>query len=255
MKNVYGLEPTYDLSEFKSFSPLRHRALSLCVALGLSPHKIYHSLVIADCALLLCDEVEKQLGVKADRDVCDIGALLHDIGLSQIEADNRPEHCYVGSCIARDAGFGEAVARCIEYHDCGGMVEEYCKLIDVPRSRPEKLDAMPETWEEKIVCYADQIISQAGEWEVDVWNDDFAPAKASYGYLASPVREKLGLRLSYDHPQIVSMCEFNKEMRRFMPKELFESKLRRGIDRMTDWQKQAGMPHPFPSCATWPPEK
>lgn len=243
----------YDLRKYKSFSPIRHRAISLCVEMGLSAHKIYHSLAVADCAVLIAQEVEKQMGVKVDKDVCEIGALLHDIGLSQF-VDDRPGHDYVGACLAMDAGFSEEIAHCIEYHDCGGLTAEYCKLLDIPHTREDKPDAIPETWEEKIVAYADQIVSQAGEWEVDVWNDDEAPAKASYGYLDAPVHYKYGRRLPYDHPQVARLCEFNKEMRRFMPRELFET-LRPALDRMVEVQLAAGMPHPFPSCSEWPPKE
>ncbi len=247
--------PCFDLTRFYASSELRNRALALCIEMGLSAHKIYHSIAVSECALVIADEVEKQLNIKVDKDTCEIGALLHDVGLSLFAADDRPEHCYVGSFVARQAGFSEKIARCIEYHDCGGLCQEYCELINIPRSRPEKKDALPETWEEKIVCYADQIVSQAGEWEVDNWGDDDAPAKASYYYLANPVKYKLGLKLPYDHPQIIRMCDFNKEMRRFIPKERFFNELQPAIQRMIKVQLEAGMPHPFPSCEIWPPKK
>ena len=78
-------KPSYDLSYFMNFSPDRLKAVALMAEVGLPLYKIHHSIVIGDVALLIADGVEKLEGVKVDRYVCEMGALLHDVGISQIQ--------------------------------------------------------------------------------------------------------------------------------------------------------------------------
>lgn len=164
-------KPSYDLSYFMNFSPDRLKAVALMAEVGLPLYKIHHSIVIGDVALLIADGVEKLEGVKVDRYVCEMGALLHDVGISQIQKDDMPEHAFIGAQIARDAGYPEEVARCIELHDFAGLTKEYVEGANLP-CVIEKDDKLPVTWEEKIVAYADMIVSLEGEWFMDVWNDD-----------------------------------------------------------------------------------
>ncbi len=242
--------PSYDVSYFKNFSNVRLKCIALLAEVGLPLYKIHHSIVIGDVALLIASEVEKQMGVKVDYEVVEAGALLHDLGISQIITDDMPEHAYIGGQIARAAGFSEEVARCIELHDCAGLVKEYVLALNLPRT-VDKDDMIPETWEEKIVAYADMIISLEGEWQADVWNDDECPAKAYYDYLTTPLRVRQGLMLSKDHPQFAYDIEFNKYMRRFAPRDKYEE-LRPRIDRMVKSIKEAGYQIPFPSLSKWP---
>lgn len=83
-------KPSYDLSYFMNFSPDRLKAVALMAEVGLPLYKIHHSIVIGDVALLIADGVEKLEGVKVDRYVCEMGALLHDVGISQIQKDDMP---------------------------------------------------------------------------------------------------------------------------------------------------------------------
>ena len=59
-----------------NFSPDRLKAVALMAEVGLPLYKIHHSIVIGDVALLIADGVEKLEGVKVDRYVCEMGALL-----------------------------------------------------------------------------------------------------------------------------------------------------------------------------------
>ena len=141
-------KPSYDLSYFMNFSPDRLKAVALMAEVGLPLYKIHHSIVIGDVALLIADGVEKLEGVKVDRYVCEMGALLHDVGISQIQKDDMPEHAFIGAQIARDAGYPEEVARCIELHDFAGLTKEYVEGANL-QCVIDKDDKLPVTWEEK----------------------------------------------------------------------------------------------------------
>lgn len=255
LRRKLEFEPTFQIENYNGFSDARHRGISLMAEMGLPLYKIHHSIVIADAALMIADEVQSQTAVKVNLETCEIGALLHDVGISQIVSDDMPEHTYIGAHIARAAGFSEEIARCIELHDSAGLVKEYCDLLQLPISCEGNDDLIPRTWEEKIVAYADQIISLEGEWKIDVWNDDMGPARAVYQYLAIPLKIRQGMILPFDHPQITRMIEFNKEMRRFAPRERYERELRQGIERMICTTEAAGIKVPFFSYKEWPPQK
>lgn len=240
---------SFDLEYFSTFSQERIQALALCAEVELCMYKIRHSMVVADAALMIADEVEKQLNVKLDKRVIEIGALLHDVGISQIDKDDMPEHAYIGAEITRSAGYSEHIARCIELHDGGGFVEEFVSTLNIARS-VDKKDLLPETWEEKIVCYADLIISVEAEAGLDVWEDDYAPAKAIFYYVNSAFKSRMGLEATKDHPQFKYVNEFNKKMRRFAPKEKYDA-LRPQIQRMFDSILHAGLVLPFQSLKEW----
>lgn len=241
---------SYDLSHFRKFSPARVKAVALCAEVGLPLYKIHHSIVIGDAALLIADEVRKQTGADIDMEVVEVGAVLHDVGISQIQADDMPEHAFIGAMIARDAGYSEHIARCIELHDFAGLVEEYVQGINLP-CYIDKKDKLPESWEEKIVAYADMIISLEGEWFMDVWNDDTCPARAYYDLLSLPYMTRIGRVLTKDHPQMKHDIEFNREMRIFAPRERYERELRPQIERMRRTIERSGMSLPFPARKEW----
>ena len=242
-------EPSYDLRFFKKFSPERMKAVALMAEVGLPLYKIHHSIVIGDVALLIADGVEKELGIKVNRYVCEIGALLHDVGISQIQKDDMPEHAFIGAQIARDAGYSEEIARCIELHDFAGLTKEYVQGANLP-CMIQKEDKLPESWEEKIVAYADMIVSLEGEWFMDVWNDDTCPCRAYYDLLSIVFKTRTGRVLSKDHPQFQYEIDFNREMRRFIPREVYET-IRPRINRMREKIIMSGENLPFPSLDTW----
>ena len=239
-----SIAPSFDVSYFKTFSPMRITGVALMAEVGVPLYKIHHSLVIADVAALMGREVQSQLGVKVNIETAEIGALLHDVGISQESDDASPEHAYIGGQIALAAGFSPEIARCIELHDCGGFVKEVVQELDLPRS-VKKDDLLPETWEEKVVCYADLIISLEGESQVNVWEDETGPARGIYPYMATVYRHRRGLCFPTDHPQLAYVNKFNKEMTRFAPREKYET-LRPQINRMVRSIKAAGLEWPFP---------
>lgn len=245
----------FDLSYFNTFSEDRCKALSLLVEMGLVMHKIRHCMVVADTALVIANNVEKELNRAIDKRVVEVGALLHDVGLCNLafeagKNDFLPEHYYIGAEIALQAGYSEEVARCIECHDCGGLVTEVIAALGLP-VHGAKENTLPETWEEKIVAYADTVISVEGEAGCDVWNDDDACAKGLFNYLNVVYINRLGICVNKKHPQFQYINAFNKDMRRFLPKEQYEKQLRPQIQKMNQAQMKAGILLPFPSIKEW----
>jgi uncharacterized protein len=128
----------------------------------------------------------KDKGYNVDIKLVEAGALLHDIGRSQT---HNVDHAAVGGEIARKLGLSESVVRIIERHIGAGIPEKEARALGLPEGV-----YIPETLEEKIVCYADKLISGRKEVEISVTIGDFA--------------EKLG----WDHPAIERLHKLQVEM-------------------------------------------
>lgn len=129
-----------------------------------------HSRGVADMALEICD-AHPELAL--DRDFVENAAMLHDVGIMQCDAQGI--ECYgtepyithgrLGAeMLRRDAAiFGlspeqvEAYARVCERHTGAGLTREQIENQQLPLP---KQDFLPETMEEKLVCYADKFFSK-----------------------------------------------------------------------------------------------
>ena len=83
---------------------------------------------------------------------CDLilaGALLHDIGRSQSHNIN---HGIIGGQILKKHGFSEELVSIVEKHIYAGISADEAKDLGLPSK-----DYLPQTYEEKIVAYADNI--------------------------------------------------------------------------------------------------
>jgi len=243
--------PNYNFERMARSSDARNRAIAMNVEVGVSLYKMHHSMVIADMALAIADQVETQEQVKLDRFVVEMGSLLHDIGISQTIDDRSPEHSMIGANMVRAAGYPEAVARCVEFHDCGGLVPEVIAELALPTTCG-KADTLPETWEEKIAVYADFVISFEGEYNMDLWNDPIGPAKATYHYMEYVYQHRRGLAFPREHPQMYYSNRFNQEMIRYCPRAMYET-FRPGINRMLNSMIAEGVPiPPIAPLSQWP---
>ena len=79
------------------------------------------------------------------------GALLHDIGRSQIHSIM---HAYVGAQIAAEHGLSQEIVDIIRKHTGAGLDQEDVRELGLPPG-----DYMPRTLEEKIVAHADNMVS------------------------------------------------------------------------------------------------
>ena len=119
-----------------------------CIALlrcaGCSEGVIAHCRAVHDLALTFTTDPI------VDRDLVEVGALLHDIGRG---VTHDLHHAQVGGEICRSLGLDEAVASIVERHIGAGLTADECSLLGLaPR------DCVPRTIEEKIVAHADNLV-------------------------------------------------------------------------------------------------
>lgn len=111
---------------------------------GCSDGVIAHCRAVRDLALTYASDPI------VDRDLVEVGALLHDIGRG-VTHDLR--HAEVGGAICRSLGLDEAIALIVERHIGAGLTADECSLLGlIPR------DCIPRTIEEKIVAHADNLV-------------------------------------------------------------------------------------------------
>jgi uncharacterized protein len=109
--------------------------------------------------------VYKAKGYKVDVRLVEAGALLHDLGRGQTHGI---EHGFVGGQTARRLGMPMELAHIIERHVGAGLTTDEARRNNLPRG-----SYVPETLEEKIVCYADKLIEGAHEVGIDSTIDNF----------------------------------------------------------------------------------
>ncbi len=126
--------------------PDREFAINLLRKLRVSYSVHRHSLKVADTALNIASKIKKST---VNKNLVEIGALLHDVGRSKTHSFN---HALIGGKILRERGFPEKLAKICERHILGGLDKEDSKSIGLPEK-----DFLPKTLEEKIVCLADKL--------------------------------------------------------------------------------------------------
>jgi uncharacterized protein (TIGR00295 family) len=120
-------------------------ALALLKKYGASEDVIRHVKMVRDYAVEIAEQ-----NPRADRDLVEAGALLHDIGRARTHGI---DHAVVGSEILREEGVDERIVRIVERHIGAGITKEEAAYLGLPPK-----DYLPETIEEKIVCHADNLI-------------------------------------------------------------------------------------------------
>ncbi len=121
-----------------------------------------HSRAVTRRALLICDRHPE---LALDRQFVEEAAMLHDIGICRCDAPSigctgtEPYllHGRLGADMLRAEGFPRH-ARVCERHTGAGLTAEQIKERDLPLP-PQ--DFLPETLEEKLVCYADKFYSKS----------------------------------------------------------------------------------------------
>jgi uncharacterized protein len=97
-------------------------------------------------------------GYIIDMKLVESGGLLHDIGRS---VTHGIEHGAIGGQIARKLGLDNAIVQIIERHVGAGLTREEARKNKLPEG-----SYVPETLEEKVVCYADKLTE--GDHEADI---------------------------------------------------------------------------------------
>jgi uncharacterized protein len=125
-------------------------------------------------------------GYRVDLKLVESGALLHDLGRGRTHGI---EHGAVGGQMARQLGMPMELAHIIERHVGAGLSQEEAQRNKLPNG-----SYIPETLEEKIVCYADKLIEGAHEVGINSTIDNFAQ------------------ELGNNHPAIKRLQDLHKEM-------------------------------------------
>ncbi|MDE6380025.1 MAG: HD domain-containing protein [Muribaculaceae bacterium] len=122
-----------------------------------------HSEMVARKALTVADSARLDI----DRDLVYNAAMLHDIGIFRCDAPGiychgtEPyiRHGVIGAELMRQEGL-EAYARICERHTGSGLTAKEIAETGMPLPL---MDFLPETTEEKLICYADKFYSKSGD--------------------------------------------------------------------------------------------
>lgn len=121
--------------------------LEVLVTAGCSPDVVAHCLAVSKMASSIAGRVEPEVDFELVRQ----GGLFHDIGRSRTHGI---EHAVTGVEIAKRLGFSNKLVSIIERHIGAGITAAEAERLGLP-----KKDYLPLTVEEKIVSYADNLIS------------------------------------------------------------------------------------------------
>ena len=123
-----------------------------------------HSEMVARKAL----NVAEVANLNIDRNFVYEAAMLHDVGIFKCNAPgiycygDQPyiRHGIIGADLLRKEGLDEAYARVCERHTGAGLTAKEIAETGLPLPH---MDLLPETLEEKLICYADKFYSKSGD--------------------------------------------------------------------------------------------
>jgi len=130
--------------------PGKDECLSLLKKSGASAGVIAHSETVCRAAEEISERIRKLGRGNPDMKLVTAGAILHDIGRSRTHG---VAHGFIGGQILQELGLDERLVRITERHVGAGIPKEEAGGIGLPSTR----DFIPETLEERIVCYADKL--------------------------------------------------------------------------------------------------
>lgn len=127
--------------------------VEVLIAAGCSPDVVAHCKVVSNRAL----SIARGLNIAVDLDLVQRGGLLHDIGRSKTHGVG---HAAAGVTIARNLGLPDEIVNIIERHIGAGITAREAVRLGLPEK-----DYLPRTAEEKIVSYADNLVSGTREMQ------------------------------------------------------------------------------------------
>jgi len=130
--------------------PNREQALSILQKNKCSPEVIAHCQAVASLAVELSEKFEAK-NYPINMALIEAGALLHDLGRAKTHSVN---HAIEGMQIAQAESLPDAIICIIKRHVGAGITSEEAEVLNWPKD-----NYIPQSLEEKIVCYADKCIS------------------------------------------------------------------------------------------------
>jgi uncharacterized protein len=128
-------------------------------------HVIDHCINVTRIALRIGSQLIFR-GHEIDMRLVEAGGLLHDIGRSKT---HNVDHAVIGAELLREMGMPEELLLIVERHIGAGIPEDEAVELGLPERH-----YLPETLEEKIVAYADKLISGRREVPIEVTINDFS---------------------------------------------------------------------------------
>jgi uncharacterized protein len=155
----------------------------LLLKVGCSQDVVAHCMAVSRAAVSLAEKVT----INVDKELVRQGGLFHDIGRSRTHGI---EHAVVGVEIARGLGLPGRILDIIERHIGAGISASEAERLGLP-----KRDYFPLTPEEKIVSYADNLVS-------GVMETDFTQALDRFTRILGPGHEGIELFIK-QHEEIL----------------------------------------------------
>ena len=132
------------------------------------PILLAHGKAVAEKAIAIAKQFQKKNNIQLDLALIEEAALLHDIGIIFVNAPTLgcygkyPYVChgYFGAELLRKEGFPKHALIC-ERHVGMGLSKEEIIAQHLPLPH---YDMIPETWEEKIVSFADKFFSKNAQF-------------------------------------------------------------------------------------------
>lgn len=176
---------------------LLSQALNLHFILNSDPTLIYHCLHVSSIANKIIGCLQKNNpALIINTNIVEIGSILHDIGRTRTHGI---DHGVVGGQLVRKFGFSEEIALIAERHIGGGIPANEAANLRLPEK-----DYLPQTLEEKIVCYADKLVDYVFYKHRRINNENswWCIKESKEFSNATNELEKLKKTLGKDHPAI-----------------------------------------------------
>jgi len=168
--------------------PNREQAIEILQRNGCEPKVIAHCQAVAALALELAEKI-KSKNYPVDLELIEAGALLHDLGRSKTHS---VQHAFEGVKLAKEEGLPEEVVCIIKRHVGAGITSEEAQWLGWPKD-----NYIPQSLEEKIVCYADKCIG----------SDQRIPVEDTIKQLYDKNLEDAAERVRKLHIEITSLIE------------------------------------------------
>jgi uncharacterized protein len=124
-------------------------AIEILKSCGCSQNVINHCINVCKVSNIIASSLIEK-GIIIDLYIVKIGALLHDIGRSKTHSVS---HGYIGGSILEENGISKKIVNIAERHVGGGISKMEAEELRFPNKQ-----YIPETLEEKVVCFSDKIV-------------------------------------------------------------------------------------------------